>query len=71
MEMAHDSIGVYERYRLRFGLGRLSVFKIIRMGIQEIFVYLALGIALAYLFERFKKRPKKKDKNCGDDNCGC
>jgi hypothetical protein len=41
------------------------------MGIQEIFVYLALGIALAYLFERFKKRPKRKDKDCGDGNCGC
>jgi hypothetical protein len=38
---------------------------------QEILVYFALGIALAYLYNKFfgKKKPKK---NCGDnDDCGC
>ncbi|MFY7758273.1 MAG: FeoB-associated Cys-rich membrane protein [Flavobacterium stagni] len=42
------------------------------MAFQELVVYLAFGIALAYLYERFKKRKKKKnDSNCGDGNCGC
>ena len=43
MEMAYDSIGVYERYRLRFGLGCLSVLKIIRYGHSINFRVLSLG----------------------------
>jgi len=39
--------------------------------IQEILTYAALGIALAFLYEKFFKKRKPK-KNCGDDdNCGC
>ncbi|RXR24443.1 FeoB-associated Cys-rich membrane protein [Flavobacterium stagni] len=42
------------------------------MNFQEIFVYLLLGLSVAYLYERFKNRKKKnKDKNCGDNDCGC
>lgn len=68
MEMATNSIGFHEWLCLCNGTFSLSVFKIKRM--QEIFVYFALGIALAYLYNKFfgKKKPKK---NCGDDNCGC
>jgi hypothetical protein len=37
---------------------------------QQILAYFALGIALAYLYNKFfwKKKPKK---NCSDDDCGC
>lgn len=47
---------------------------------QQILVYFALGIALAYLYNKFfgkKTRAKgeqsgaKPKKNCGDDECGC
>lgn len=39
--------------------------------LQEVLTYLALGIALAFLYEKFFKKKKPK-KNCGDDdNCGC
>lgn len=42
------------------------------MAFQEILVYLVLGVALGYLFDRFKNRKKnKKDTDCGDGNCGC
>lgn len=40
------------------------------MKIQEIIVYLLLGIALAFLWKKFFGK-KKKDKNCGGDDCGC
>jgi hypothetical protein len=38
--------------------------------VQEIITYVALGIALAFLYQKFfgKKKPKK---NCGDGDCGC
>lgn len=36
---------------------------------QDIIVYVLLIIAVAYLLRKFVF--KKKDKNCGDSNCGC
>lgn len=41
--------------------------------LQEILVYITLGIAIAFLFKKFfmKKRKNKSDKNCGNDDCGC
>ncbi|WP_140486376.1 FeoB-associated Cys-rich membrane protein [Flavobacterium sp. GSA192] len=38
---------------------------------QEIIAFLILGIAVAYLFQKFFLKKKKKDKNCGGDDCGC
>ena len=35
---------------------------------QEIITYLLLGIALVFLFQKF--RPKKKENGC-DTNCDC
>jgi hypothetical protein len=37
---------------------------------QEILVYFTLGIALAYLYNKFfgKKKPKN---NCEEEDCGC
>lgn len=37
--------------------------------IQEILTYIALTVAILFLYQKFfgKKKPKK---NCGDD-CGC
>lgn len=40
------------------------------MKLQEILVYVAVAIALVFLYQKFfgKKKPKK---NCGDNDCGC
>ena len=38
--------------------------------IQEILMYVALGIAVAFLIKKFFFKKKKSDKNCGSD-CGC
>jgi len=40
------------------------------MNIQEILVYVALGIAIGFLATKFFWKPKSK-KNCGDDDCAC
>jgi hypothetical protein len=37
---------------------------------QQILVYIALGIALGFLFKKFFGKKKSK-KNCGDEDCGC
>jgi len=38
--------------------------------IQEVLTYIALAIALVFLYQKFlgKKKPKK---NCGNDDCAC
>ena len=42
------------------------------MNIQEILVYISLGIAIGFLVTKFIWKPKSKSKkNCGDDDCGC
>lgn len=38
--------------------------------IQEILMYVALGIAVVFLIKKFFFKKKKSDKNCGE-NCGC
>jgi glycopeptide antibiotics resistance protein len=39
---------------------------------QEIVAFIALGIAVAFLFKKFFLKRKKSNKNCGsDDDCGC
>lgn len=40
------------------------------MSFQEIIVYLLLGFAVAFLWRKFFGK-KKKDKDCGDGDCGC
>ena len=40
------------------------------MHIQEILSYIALGIALVVLYQKFFGKKKSK-KNCGKDDCGC
>ncbi|MFA5557226.1 MAG: FeoB-associated Cys-rich membrane protein [Flavobacteriaceae bacterium] len=37
--------------------------------IQEIVIYIALGLAVFFLLRKFVFKRKKK--NCGDGNCGC
>jgi glycopeptide antibiotics resistance protein len=41
--------------------------------VQEVLVFITLGIAVAFLFKKFfiKKKKNKLDKNCGSDDCGC
>jgi hypothetical protein len=38
--------------------------------VQEILTYVALAVAVFFLYQKFfgKKKPKK---NCGGDDCGC
>ncbi|SDI63767.1 hypothetical protein SAMN05192550_0414 [Flavobacterium glycines] len=39
---------------------------------QEIIAFLALGIAVIFLFKKFFLKKKKKDNNCGGGgDCGC
>jgi hypothetical protein len=40
------------------------------MCIQQLFVYLALAVALFFLIRKFLWGKKLK-KKCGDDGCGC
>lgn len=37
---------------------------------QEILAFVALGIAVTFLFKKFFVKKKKSKKNCGDD-CDC
>lgn len=37
---------------------------------QEILVYVALAIALVFLYNKFLGKKKSK-KDCGSDDCGC
>lgn len=40
--------------------------------IQNILIFIALGIALTFLVRKFIWKPKKKSsKACGNDGCGC
>ena len=40
--------------------------------IQEIVAFIALGIAVGFLFKKFFfKKKKKSDKDCGSNDCGC
>lgn len=39
-------------------------------NLQEILVYLALGIAVVFLTKKYFWKKKSK-KNCGKDDCGC
>ncbi|WP_218841829.1 FeoB-associated Cys-rich membrane protein [Winogradskyella ursingii] len=40
--------------------------------IQNILVFLALGLAFAFLIKKYIWSPKKKSANgCGTDDCGC
>lgn len=41
------------------------------MDFQEIIAFITLGIAIIYLIKKFFLKKKKKDKNCGGDDCGC
>jgi hypothetical protein len=41
------------------------------MELQEILVYIALAVALAFLIRKFFFKKKKSGKNCGSDDCGC
>ena len=65
--MANNSIGFHEWICLRNCVNRVSIFKIM---VQEILTYIALAIALLFLYQKFfgKKKPKK---NCGNDDCSC
>jgi len=38
--------------------------------VQEILTYIALAIALFFLYQKFFGKKKTK-KNCGDNDCGC
>ncbi|WP_188373310.1 FeoB-associated Cys-rich membrane protein [Winogradskyella haliclonae] len=41
-------------------------------SIQNILVYITLGLALTFLVRKFIWKPKKKvAKACGKDDCGC
>jgi len=40
------------------------------MKLQEILTYLALALALVFLYRKFFGKKKSK-KDCGDDGCGC
>ncbi|NNT70954.1 FeoB-associated Cys-rich membrane protein [Flavobacterium sp. IMCC34852] len=40
------------------------------MELQEILVYLALGIAIGFLAQKFIGKKKSK-KNCDKGDCGC
>ncbi|HPW97584.1 MAG TPA: FeoB-associated Cys-rich membrane protein [Flavobacterium sp.] len=40
------------------------------MNVQEILVYIALGIAIGFLVTKFIWKPKSK-KGCDKDDCGC
>ncbi|WP_284650897.1 FeoB-associated Cys-rich membrane protein [Flavobacterium terrisoli] len=40
------------------------------MELQGILVYLALGIAIGFLAQKFIGKKKAK-KDCGKDDCGC
>jgi hypothetical protein len=41
------------------------------MNVQEILVYVALGIAIGFLGQKFLSKKKKSKKGCGKDDCGC
>ena len=38
-------------------------------NIQNILVFVSLGLAILYLVK--KNNPKNEKKNCGDKDCGC
>lgn len=38
---------------------------------QEIFAFVALGLAVVFLLKKFFFKKKKTDKSCGKDDCGC
>ena len=41
-------------------------------SIQNILVFITLGLALMFLVRKFIWKPKKKaSKACGNDGCGC
>lgn len=39
--------------------------------LQEIIAFALLAIALTFLIKKFFFKNKKKNKNCGSDDCGC
>lgn len=39
--------------------------------IQNILVFLALGLALSFLIKKLIWRPKKISKTCAGNDCGC
>jgi flagellar biogenesis protein FliO len=41
------------------------------MNLQEILVYIALIVAVTFLFKKFFFKKKKSNKNCGNDDCAC
>lgn len=41
------------------------------MNIQEILVYIVLVIAVAFLYQKFFGKKRKKKDCGGDDGCGC
>lgn len=38
---------------------------------QEILVYIAVLLAVAFLVKKYFYKPKKITKSCGKDSCGC
>jgi membrane protein implicated in regulation of membrane protease activity len=40
------------------------------MDIQEFLAFVALGVALVFLYHKFFK-PKSKKKGCNSNDCGC
>jgi hypothetical protein len=38
---------------------------------QEILVYIAVLLAVAFLVKKYFYKPKKTTKSCGKDSCGC
>ncbi|MCX6173065.1 MAG: FeoB-associated Cys-rich membrane protein [Flavobacterium sp.] len=40
------------------------------MVVQQIFVYLTVIVAIAFLVRKFIWKPKSK-KDCGNDDCAC
>jgi len=38
-------------------------------NIQNILVFVSLGLAILYLVKKYN--PKNENKNCGDKDCGC
>jgi hypothetical protein len=67
LEVARNPTGIHERTGLSRGTRGLPNPKIM---VQEILAYCILAVAIFFLVRKFFWK-KKKDKNCGNGDCGC
>jgi hypothetical protein len=67
--MARFSVVFHEWFGLYSGFDCISNFKI-KIMLQEILAFAALGISVFFLIKKFFFKKKKSAKNCGND-CGC